>query len=572
MPLMDPIAASSRDPDALLATIAKLSAEAAERELQIARIEAEKLAFERSAAEAEAREIIALAAVSAAKAQVAGMRDELAAARDEVKRLSEIVDLFKRHRFGRSSEKLDPDQYELVLEELETALSRAEAGLQALVDKGDETGEQKERRRRSNRGALPAHLERIEQVVDITDKHCACCGGDLHVIGEDVTERLDVVPAKFRVLVTRRPRYGCRGCDEGGVRQAPAPDLVVDQGLPTDALVAQVLISRYADHLPLYRQAQIYARYGVDLDRATLASWVGRAAWWLRPLRDHLLAQLKSSVKLFADETRMPVLAPGTGKTKTGQLWAYARDDRPWAGTAPPAVVYMYATGRGGAHPIEHLGAFTGVLQVDGYAGYNEIRRRGAVLALCLSHARRKFYELKDKEPVAAEVLRRFAALYAIEAKLRGSAPEARLAGRQASMATLLTGLKDYLAQNRRRFSAKSKMAEAINYTLSHWDGLTRFMDDGRIELDTNVVERSIRPIALSRRNSLFAGSDTGADNWAIIASLIETCKLNGVDPLAWLSTTLSRLANGHRNNNLDALMPWHFPKIVGRASQQAHA
>lgn len=354
--------------------------------------------------------------------------------------------------------------------------------------------------------------------------------------------------------------------------QAPAPSFIVAQGLPTDALVAQVVISRYADHLPLYRQAQIYSRHGVELDRATLADWIGRTAWWLRPLREHLLALLKSSVKLFADETRMPVLAPGTGKTKTGQLWAYARDDRPWGSTAPPIVAYMYATGRGGQHPIDHLGAFTGVLQVDGYAGYNEIRRRGAVLALCLSHARRKFYELKDREPVAFEVLRRFAALYAIEDKLRGSTPELRLAGRQAGMTALLAGLKDYLDQNRRRFSAKSKMAEAINYTLGHWDGLTRFMEDGRIELDTNVVERSIRPIALSRRNSLFAGSDAGADSWSIIASLIETCKLNHVDPLAWLSATLTKLANGHAINDLDALMPWLFPQIAVRPSNQADA
>ncbi len=333
---MDPLTASCKDPVALLATIAKLTAEAAERDQQIVRINAENEALARAAAQAEAREIIALATAKAAEhaaviaeAKAAEMEDALAAARDEVKRLNDILDQFKRHRFGQSAERLDPDQYQLVLEELEAALSRAEAGLEALIDQADATGETK-RRRRNNRGALPAHLERIEQVVDIEDKQCACCGNDLHVIGEDVTERLDVVPTIFRVLVTRRPRYGCRGCDEGGVTQAPAPSFIVDQGLPTDALVAQVIVARYADHLPLYRQAQIYARQGIDLDRATLADWVGRVGWWLTPLRQHLLAELRSSVKLFADETRMPVLAPGTGKTKSGQLWAYARDDRPW--------------------------------------------------------------------------------------------------------------------------------------------------------------------------------------------------------------------------------------------------
>lgn len=288
---MDPLTASCKDPVALLATIAKLTAEAAERDQQIARINAENEALARAAAQAEAREIIALATAKAAEhaaviaeAKAAEMEDALAAARDEVKRLNDILDQFKRHRFGQSAERLDPDQYQLVLEELEAALSRAEAGLEALIDQADATGETK-RRRRNNRGALPAHLERIEQVVDIEDKQCACCGNDLHVIGEDVTERLDVVPTIFRVLVTRRPRYGCRGCDEGGVTQAPAPSFIVDQGLPTDALVAQVIVARYADHLPLYRQAQIYARQGIDLDRATLADWVGRVGWWLTPLR-----------------------------------------------------------------------------------------------------------------------------------------------------------------------------------------------------------------------------------------------------------------------------------------------
>jgi hypothetical protein len=262
----------------------------------------------------------------------------------------------------------------------------------------------------------------------------------------------------------------------------------------------------------------------------------------------------------------MPVLAPGTGKTKSGQLWAYARDDRPWGGLAPPAVVYMYATGRGGMHPIDHLGDFAGVLQVDGYAGYNEIKRRnGVTLAFCLLHARRKFYDFREKEPVADEVLRRFSAIYKIEATLRDTSPEARFEGRQLILKPLFDNLRDYLSKNLGRFSAKGKMAEAINYMLNHWQQLTYCLLDGRVELDTNTVERSIRPIALSRRNSLFAGSDAGADNWAVLASLLETCKLSDVDPLAWLTATLTKLANGHSNKDLDSLMPWHFPKIAGR-------
>lgn len=541
---MDPHSAIPSDPQALRAFALNMMAKIAERDAEIATLTTE---------------------IEAAEAKAAEVEDALAAAIDEVKRLTDILDSFKKHRFGPSSEKLDPDQYQLVLEELEAALSRAAAGLEALVDKSDED---KEKRRRNNRGALPAHLERIEQVVDIEDKNCACCGGKLHVVGEDVTERLDVVPTMFRVLATRRPRYGCRGCDEGGIVQAPAPSFIVDQGLPTDALVAQVVVSRYADHLPLYRQAQIYARQGIDLDRSTLADWVGRTAWWLVPLREQLLGHLRSSVKLFADETRMPVLAPKTGKTKTGQLWAYARDDRPWGGGAPPAVVYMYATGRGGEHPVEHLAGFAGVLQVDGYAGYNEVRRRnGLTLAFCLSHARRKFYDFKDKDPFAAEVLRKFTAIYKIEATLRGLPPEARYAGRQELMVELFDDLFTYVASKVRRYSASGKMAEAINYMGNNREALTECLRDGRIELDSNTVERAIRPIALSRKNSLFAGSDAGADNWSVIASLMETCKLSDVDPLAWLAATLTKLANGHSNKDLDALMPWHFPKIAGRTT-----
>jgi transposase len=576
MPFVDPVTALPTDLASAQALIATLTAQMVERDRELAVLQAEQEAAEHRIAEAEARERIAFAAAKMVEAdaarrlagaaeRLANMDNELAAALHEVKRLTDILDAFKRHRFGQSAERLDPDQYQLVLEELEAALSHAEAGLEALIDKLDgKTREQQ--RRRTNRGALPAHLERVEQLIDIDDKHCTCCGHDLHVIDEDVTERLDVVPTIFRVLRTRRPRYGCRGCDEAGVIQAPAPSFIVDQGLPTDALVAQVLVSRFADHTPLYRQAQIYARYGLDLDRSTFSDWIGRAAWWLEPLHRYLLGHLRSSEKLFADETRMPVLAPRTGKTRTGQLWAYARDDRAWGGTAAPAVVYMYATGRGSEHPVDHLGTFTGVLQVDGYAGYNEIaRRNGIKLALCLSHARRKFYDHREKEPVAAEVLRRFTLIYKLEAGWRGKSPEARVDGRQLYLKPLFEDLHAYLVGKLPRFSAKSKMAEAIRYALNNWDGLTYCLADGRVELDTNCVERSIRPIALSRKNSLFAGSDLGAHHWAVIASMLETCKLSDVDPLAWLTDTFSKLANGHPATDLESLMPWNFRKIERR-------
>ena len=373
-----------------------------------------------------------------------------------------------------------------------------------------------------------------------------------------MAERLDVVPATFRVLVTRRPRYGCRSC-ESAVVQAPAPARIVEGGIPTEALIAQVLVAKYADHLPLYRQAQIYARQGVQLDRSTLADWVGRAAWYLRPLRDHVLERLRRSERLFADETTAPVLDPGRGRTKTGQLWAYVRDDRPWGGNDPPMVAYVYAPDRKGERPEAHLGDFAGILQVDGYGGYAALarRRQQIRLAFCWAHVRRKFYELADSSPVATEVLRRIAWLYAIENEVRGCSAEQRRSVRAERSRVIIDDLRQYLDARNAQVSAKSKLGEAIRYALTRWGGLECFIDDGRIDLDSNTVERSIRPLALNRKNALFAGSDEGGDNWAVIATLIECCKLNTVNPHEWLTETLSKLANGHPANRVRELMPW---------------
>ncbi|WP_284317188.1 IS66 family transposase, partial [Labrys miyagiensis] len=286
----------------------------------------------------------------------------------------------------------------------------------------------------------------------------------------------------------------------------------------------------YADHLPLYRQAQIYARQGVTLDRSTLADWVGRAAFLLQPVHERLLAILKSSTKLFADETTAPVLDPGRGRTKTGQLFAYARDDRPWGGTDPPAVAYVYAPDRKAERPIAHLEGFVGVLQVDGYGGYRTLAERNAVvLAFCWAHVRRRFFELAaaGPAPIASEALQRITQLYQIETEIRGRDAEARRATRQQQSRPILQALEPWLREKLALISQKTKLAEAIRYALSRWPGLCRFIDDGRIEIDSNVVERSIRPIALNRKNALFAGSDGGGEHWAVIASLIETCKLN---------------------------------------------
>jgi len=471
----------------------------------------------------------------------------------EIERLQSIIDAFMRHRFGARSEQLDPDQLQLGLEDVETALGQARAAREAATGQAPV-----DRQRKTNRGSLPAHLERIEQLVDVENKACPCCGGALHQIGEDVAERLDVVPATFRVLVTRRPRYGCRSC-ESAVIQAPAPARIVEGGIPTEALIAQVLVSKYADHLPLYRQAQIYARQSIQLDRSTLADWVGRAAWYLRPLRDHILERLRRAERLFADETTAPVLDPGRGRTKTGQLWAYARDDRPWGGDDPPMIAYVYAADRKGERAEAHLGNFAGILQVDGYGGYAALakRRQQISLAFCWAHVRRKFFELADNSPVATEVLRRIALLYAIEAEVRGTSAEQRHAVRVERARLVVDDLRQYLDARLRQLSAKSKLAEAIRYALTRWDGLTLFLGDGRVELDSNTVERSIRPLALNRKNALFAGSDEGGDNWAVIATLIENCKLSGINPHTWLTETLSRLANGHPAKSVGELMPW---------------
>jgi transposase len=493
--------------------------------------------------------------VSALRALVLEQARELDALKvfqAEVERLTAVIEALQRHRFGRRSEQLDPDQLQLALEEVETALAQAEHAL-AKASRAPA-----ERPRKTNRGSLPAHLERVERLVDVEDKACPCCGGALHQIGEDVAERLDVVPTTFRVLVTRRPRYGCRSC-EGAVVQAPAPARIVEGGIPTEALIAQVLVAKYADHLPLYRQSQIYARQGIHIDRSTLADWVGRAAWYLRPLRDHILERLRRSERLFADETTAPVLDPGRGRTKTGQLWAYARDDRPWGGADPPMVAYVYAADRKGERAEAHLGDFVGILQVDGYGGYAALarRRHQISLAFCWAHVRRKFFELADTSLVATEVLRRIALLYAIEHEVRGTPAEQRQHIRNERSRAIVDDLRQYFEARNRQVSAKARLGEAIRYALTRWDGLTRFLDDGRVDLDSNVVERSIRPLALNRKNALFAGSDEGGDNWAVIATLIENCKLSGINPHTWLTETLARLANGHPAKSVGELMPW---------------
>jgi transposase len=365
--------------------------------------------------------------------------------------------------------------------------------------------------------------------------------------------------------VIRRPRYGCRACEEAVV-QAPAPERAITGGMATEALLAHVLVAKYADFLPLYRQAQIFARQGIELDRSTLCDWVGRACWWLEPLWRLLRRHVLGSTRIFADDTPLPVLDAGRGRTKTGRLWGYAVDDRPWNGSTPPAVVYLYAEDRKGEHPATHLAGFQGVLQVDGYSGFKSLlenRRPGVIrLAFCWAHCRRRFYEIHQAtgSPLAEEVLRRIGELYAIEAEVRGRPAEERRTVRQERSKPMVEALHAWLTVQLGRVSGRSTLAGAIRYALRHWTGLVLFLEDGRLELDTNVIERAIRPIALGRKNALFAGSDGGARHWAIVASLMATAKLNGVEPLAWLTDVLERMVSGRTNaHELERLLPWNW-------------
>ena len=497
-----------------------------------------------------------------AMTSVLAERDQLAARNAK---LEHLIAEIRRAYFGRKSERINDDQLALALEDLEAAIAKDEAKDEKVDPQLRTVRAQK---RRASRKLSFDHLPHEEVVIEPESKSCPCCGGALHVIGEDTSRRLDKIPAKVRVIITRRPKYACRKCTDGVV-QAPAPPRLIEGGLPTEALVADVVVSKHADHLPLYRQAQILARHGVHIERSTLAQWVGAAAAELEPLYKHLLSELKRSPKLFADETRCPVLDPGRGKTKSGFLWAIARDDRPWGGTEPPAVAYRYAPGRGKEHAVALLEGFSGVLQVDGYAGYNELTRVGraggaVTLAFCWSHLRRKFYEIYvgGNAPIATEALVRIGKLYAIEAEIRGGAPEVRRAERQARSKPIVTALKPWFEESLVKISKSSPLAEHIRYGLNHWEGLVLFLDDGRIEIDSNTVERSMRPLALTRKNALFAGHDMGADNWAIAASFIETCKLNFVDPLPWMTNVLTKLVNLWPASRIVELMPWEYARI----------
>jgi transposase len=499
--------------------------------------------------------------------QLASEKSALAAENAELKaintRLEQLVREFRRARFGPRSEKLDADQQQLAFEDIEIAIAEVrESAARRTAAPQESNTERPQRRSR----ALPKDLPRVERLIEPASIACPCGCGDMVKIGEDRTERLDVIPAQLQVIVTIRPRYACpKG--RAGVIQAPAPAHLIEAGLPTEALIAQVVVSKYSEHLPLYRQAQVLARHGVPIERSTLADWVGRAAFHLAPVVDRMAELLKRSTKLFMDETTAPVLDPGRGKTKTGYLWALARDDRPFGGVDPPGVVFRYAPGRAGLHAEEMLAGFDGVLQVDGFAGYNRLQRADRQggsplrLAYCWSHGRREVIKAISEagSPIGEEILQRIAALYAIEKQIRGSSPAQRRAVRHDRAKPLVVELEAFIRAQRERLSPKSTMGQALAYLANHWEGLCVYLDDGRVEMDNNPVENLIRPLALNRKNSLFAGHDEGGQNWARLASLVATCKLNGIEPFAYMKATLKALAAGHRNADIDMLLPWNF-------------
>jgi transposase len=492
------------------------------------------------------------------QALVLSLASEVKAKGLKIAQLEARIAKLKRLQFGQSSEKLahEIEQLELELDELheDEAAQAAErpAAVQMLIGK-------------PARRPLPPHLPREDEVHEPS---CTCpnCGGQMRKLGEDVTEVLEYVPASFKVIRHVRPKLSCRVCET--IVQAPMPSLPIERGRPGPGLLAHVLVAKYADHLPLYRQSGIYAREGVDLERSTLADWVGRSAALLDPLVAALRKDILASDLLHGDDTPVPVLAPGRGSTKTGRLWAYVRDERPHGGQRPAAAVYFYSPDRKGEHPQTHLKSFKGVLHADGYAGFNAIFEKANVIeAACWAHVRRKFFDVHaaNGSPIAAEALDRIGAFYGIEANIRGKPPDERQRCREQQSLPLLAGLKAWLETALPKLSGKSDLAAAMRYALNRWDALTRYAHDGRIEIDNNAAERSIRGIALGRKNYLFAGSDKGGERAAAIYSLIETAKLNGLDPEAYLRDVLARIAD-HKINRIAELLPWNWSAATSQA------
>jgi transposase len=503
-------------------------------------------------------------------------RDRIIAVRDaelyaktlQIEHLKMQLAVLRRARHGRSSEKLDREieQLELILGELEEGVAESNTrAKQAKQEPATTACAKSPDRKPAGRKPLAAHLPR-EEVVHEPASTCGCCGGTLlRKLGQDRTEILEYVPSSFKVVVHVRPIVSCRDCET--ITQAPLPSFPIERGRPGPGLLAHVIVGKYADGLPLHRQSGIYEREGIDLDRSTMADWVGTTAALVRPLVEAIGQHVCAGPVVHADDTPMKVLAPGHGKTKTGRLWVVVRDERPWSGAAPPAAFYRYSRDRKGEHAEALLGSCRGFLQADAYGGFQQLfvcDPKTSVPRLtevgCWAHARRKIYDVYDatQSPLAKQALDRIAPLFEIEAQIKGQAPEQRLAIRQAHAVPLLAELKSFLDTALNQISGASTLAKAIRYSTSRWPALTRYTTDGRLEMTNNAAERTIRPLAMTRKNFLFLGSDSGGDRAASMFTILESAKMTGINPEAYLRDVLARIAD-HPINRIGELLPWRW-------------
>ena len=501
-------------------------------------------------------------ALSAAHARATAAESEAQHRALLIEKLKYTIRKLRHERFGQSSERgALLDQLELQLADLEEDAAQAETAARMAAAAAEKITVPSFERRRPARRALPEHLPR-ERIVYPAPLACPCCGGGtLRKIGEDVTETLELIPRQWKVIAHVREKFSCRACET--ITQPPAPSHPIARGRAGPKLLAHVLFSKYGLHLPLNRQSDTYAREGIELDVSTLADWVGAAAATLMPLVEVIRTHVLAAERIHADDTTVPVLAKG--KTRTGRLWTYVRDDRPFGGPDPPAAVFFYSRDRGGVHPEQHLASFAGLMQADAYAGYNRLyepnRKPGPIVeAACWAHARRKFFDLAriNKAPIAVEAVERIDVLFAIEREINGVMPQQRVHVRNERSRPLVVELENWLRMQRARVSKNSEIGKAIDYSLKRWSALTRFLDDGRLCMSNNAAERELRAVAVGRRNWTFAGSDEGGRRAAALYTLIASAKLNDVDPQAWLADVLARLQD-HPAKRIHELLPWNW-------------